>query len=284
MPKLSIYLATAIAIALTSCQQNSSNKPLTVNDPNNPITIKAISYLRSQLNLPANLEIVVESQKANLSNTSDLCQIEAPTQEGLEIVLVTDGLRHILQTNKDASKIEICRSEDAQPQSTNKYIGAGYMLRYPADWQAIDFGLEPSGASTVIFTPNRQINGKSEKSLTKLIKELQESQQVYTIVAKRPVGNQAIADESFSSEIIKDPVIIPFDAKVKGAKSGTKKEFTTAIGNSSSSTNLWLVQALTLETDQFIYLVRQYRPNIQKDDKAAKAAFDQFADGFALIP
>lgn len=60
-------------------------------------------------------------------------------------------MRYTLQTNQDASKIEICRSEDAKPETTGKYTGAGYMLRYPADWKAIDLGLEPSGASTVIL-------------------------------------------------------------------------------------------------------------------------------------
>ena len=268
-----------IAIALVSCQQTQT--PNSTSLIVNPATEKAVSYLRSQLKLAPNAAIAVEAQKPQPASTSDLCQTTAPTQDGFELALIAEDIRYILQTNQDASKIEICRSEDAKPETTGKYTGAGYMLRYPADWKAIDLGLEPSGASTVIFTPSQAIAQGADRN--DLIKKLQQSQQVYTIVSRQPIDNKAIASDG--SENAKDLVTIPFDSKVKGAKSGSKKEFTTAIANSSGSSNStnWKVKVLALETDKFLYTVRYYQPE-SKSAPNSSTAFEQFANSFALIP
>lgn len=278
MPKFQIYIGiAAITGVLVSCQQTPSINPASL--PNsNPVTEKAINYLRSQLNLPMNIAIVAESQKPQPANTSDLCQTSAPTQDGFAIALIAENMRYTLQTNQDASKIEICRSEDAKPETTGKYTGTGYILRYPADWKVIDLGLEASGASTVIFTPSQAIAVGADRK--KLIGILQQTQQVYTIVSRQPINDQAIASDG--SENIKDLVKIPFDPKVKGAKSGSKQEFTTAIANSST---IWKVKVLTLEADKFIYTVRYYQPDSQKVSNGANSlAFEQFANSFALIP
>jgi hypothetical protein len=280
MPKFHAYIGIA-AIALVSCQQTPPNNASA--PANNIATEKAISYLRSQLKLPPTVAIVAESQKPQLANISDLCQTAAPTQAGFEIALVAEDMRYTLQTNQDASKIEICRSEDAKPETTGKYTGAGYMLRYPADWKAIDLGLEPSGASTVIFTPSREIPVGGEKN--DLIKKLQQSQQVYTVVSRQPIDSKAIASDG--SDKAKDLVKIPFDPKVKGAKSGSKEEFTTAIaaGDAPNKSTSWKVKVLTLEADKFIYTVRYYQPDSQNAANSSNSsAFDQFANSFALIP
>ena len=279
MPKFQTYIGI-VAIALVSCQQNPANNPTPAN---NLATDKAISYLRSQLKLSPNIAIAAESQKPQLANISDLCQTAAPTQSGFEIALVAEDLRYILQTNQDASKIEICRSEDAKPETTGKYMGAGYTLRYPADWKAIDLGLEASGASTVIFTPNREINLGTDKN--DLVKKLQQNQQVYTVVSRQPINGNAIASDG--SDKAKNLVNIPFDPKVKGAKSGSKQEFTTAIasGDSANKSTIWKVKVLTLAADKFIYTVRYYQPDLQNASNSPTiSAFDQFANSFALIP
>jgi len=279
MPKFQIYIGiAAIALIVASCQQNSPNaSPSPTTAPTaNPATEKAMSYLRSQLKLSANVEIAAESAKLQPANVTDLCQTVAPTQEGFEIALVAEDTRYILQTNQDASKIEICRSEDAKPETTGKYNGAGYTLRYPTDWKAIDLGLEPSGASTVIFTPSKEVDLAKDNNLEKIIQKLQQSQQVYTIVARQPSDAKAIASDG--SENAKDVATIPFDAKVKGAKSGSKKEFTTAIAS-----NNWKVQVLTLEVDKFIYTVRYYQPAKSDPNSPTAKAFEQFANSFALV-
>ena len=283
MPKSQIYIGiAAIAGLLFSCQQTPT--PSNTQPTANPATKKAISYLRSQLKLSPNIAIVTESQKPQPANISDLCQTAAPSQDGFEIALVAEDIRYTLQTNQDASKIEICRSEDAKPETTGKYTGAGYILRYPADWKAIDLGLESSGASTVIFTPSRDTALGGDKN--DLVKKLQQSQQVYTIVSRQPLDSKAIASDN--SENITDLKEIPFDPKVKGAKSGSKKEFTqkltAAIANSSGNSTIWKVQVLTLEADKFIYTVRYYQPDSQNTTNPNSSAFEQFANSFALIP
>jgi hypothetical protein len=130
----------------------------------------------------------------------------------------------------------------------------------------------------VVFTPSQTIAVGTDSK--KLIGILQQTQQVYTIVSRQPINDQEIASDG--SENAKDLVKTPFDPKVKGAKSGSKKEFTTAIANSST---IWKVKVLTLETDKFIYTVRYYQPDSQKVPNSANSlAFEQFAHSFALIP
>lgn len=281
MQKFHICIGVVAAGLIWGCQQTPSTSP-TAPPTAHPTTEKAINYLRSQLNLSPNVAIAIESQTPQLANISDLCQTSPPTQNGSVIALIAEDTRYILQTNQDASKIEICRSEDAKPETTGKYTGAGYILRYPADWKAIDLGLEPSGASTVIFTPSRDVDLAGDNNLDKLLQKLQQNQQAYTIVARRPIDGKAIASDG--SENAKDLVTLPFDAKVKGAKSGSKKEFTTAIANNSGSPTNWKVKALTLETDKFLYSVRYYQPDSKIDPNSSTSkAFEQFANSFALI-
>ncbi len=287
----------AIAWLLFGCQQISSTGNLSVT------TEKATNYLRSQLNLSTNVSISVESQKPRAANISDLCQTVSPTQDGFEIALIAEDIRYILQTNQDASKIELCRSEDAKPELTTKYNGAGYMLRYPAAWKVIDLGLEPSGASMVIFTPNSEVlksedDSNPEKLGRKLQQKLEQSQQVYAIATRKPIDAKAIAPNTSNaasplndgSETAKDLVITPFDPKIKGAKSVSKKEFTKEfpVANkpeSSSTTSLiWKVKVLTIETDKFIYTIHYYQPSFKNDANIdSTKVFEQFANSFALI-
>jgi|JFJP01.1.fsa_nt_gi hypothetical protein len=283
MSKFQTYIGiTAIALLFVGCQQSNSPASLTVTTvATDKASNAAVSYLRSQLKLSPNVAIVVESQKPQPVNISDLCQTVVPTQEGFEIALIAEDIRYTLQTNQEASKIEICRSEDAKPASTGKYTGAGYTLRYPADWKAIDLGLEPSGASTVIFTPSFEVTGSADNNLDKILQKLQQSQQVYAIVTRQAIDGKAIFDDSVKA---KDLVTIPFDAMIKGAKSGFKKEFTVAIANSSGSPTIWKVKTLALETDKFVYTVRYYQPDSKPDPNSSTSkAFDQFANSFALI-
>lgn len=283
----------AIACLLFGCQQISSTGNVSTS------TEKATNYLRSQLNLSTNVSIVVESQKPQIANISDLCQTATPTQDGFEVVLIAEDIRYILQTNQDASKIELCRSEDAKPELTTKYNGAGYMLRYPTSWKVIDLGLEPSGASMVIFTPSPEalspefLKGEDNSKPAKIQEKLQESQQVYAIVARKPIDGKAIASNNSNSfndgsETAKDLVTIPFDPKIKGAKFGSKKEFTkefreTNTGKLSSNDLVWKVKVLTLGTDQFIYTIHYYQPD-KKNDSNSLNSFEQFANSFALTP
>jgi len=280
MPKFESYIGmiAIAAIALAGCQLNPPPSPTSSATPMAKLVVagkKSADYLRSQLKLPMDVMIVWESEKLQPANINDLCQTTAPTEAGFEFVLVAKDMRYILQTNEDASKIEICRAEDAKAETTMKYTGAGYLLRYPADWKAIDLGLEPSGASTVIFTPSREV--KLDASQNDLVKNLQQKQQVYTVVSRQPIDSKA----NQVSEKIKDRLGIPFDPKVKGAKSGSKQEFTQEFAS------IWKVKVLTLETDKFIYTISYYQPNSQKDSNIPNSnlsVFDQFANSFALIP
>ena len=278
----------AIAWLLFGCQQISSTGNVSTS------TEKATNYLRSQLNLSPNVTISVESQKPQIANVSDLCQTVPPTQDGFEVVLIAEDIRYILQTNQGASKIELCRSEDAKPELTTKYNGAGYMLRYPTSWKVIDLGLEPSGASMVIFTPSSEaLKGEDNSNPAKLEQKLQESQQVYAIVARNPIDDKAIASNNSNyfndgSETAKDLVTIPFNPKIKGAKFGSKKEFTkefreTNTGKLSSNNLVWKVKVLTLGTDQFIHTIHYYQPD-KKNDSNSLNSFEQFANSFALTP
>lgn len=280
MPKI-LFSTAAIAIVLVSCQQNRSNSS-TGNRPDRAIANQAISYLRSELNLSADLAIVAESQKINPANINDLCQAVPPTEEGLEIALVAAGQRYILQANADASKIELCRSEDAQPQTSAKYIGTGYLLRYPSAWQVTDLGLEPTGASTVIFTPTR-LNIQTEQSLDRILQELQQSQQIYTLIAKRAITAQPNNSEIADAEVTQDLITTSLDAQGRGFKSGTKRKFTTNNKDKSGSENIGNVEELILETDQFIYTIRHYQPSLQQNISTTEV-FEQFSDSFTLIP
>ncbi len=282
----------AIACLLFGCQQISSTGNVSTS------TEKVTNYLRSQLNLSTNVSISVESQKPQIANVSDLCQNTTPTQDGFEVVLIAEDIRYILQTNQDASKIELCRSEDAKPELTTKYNGAGYTLRYPAAWKVIDLGLEPSGASVVIFTPNSDVlksedDSNPEKLNQKLLQKLEQSQQVYAIVAKKPIDGKASNNSnSFNdgSETAKDLVTTPFDPKIKGAKSVSKKEFTKALANenklesSSSNSLIWKVKVLTIETDKFMYTIHNYQPHLKNDSNIENPKiFEQFTNSFALV-
>jgi len=285
----------AIAWLLWGCQQISPTGNVSPNVSTS--TEKVTNYLRSQLNLSTNVSIVVESQKPQIANMSDLCQTVPPNQDGFEVILIAEDIRYILQTNQDASKIELCRSEDAKPELTTKYNGAGYMLRYPTSWKVIDLGLEPSGVSIVIFTPSPEalssefLKGENNSKPAKIQEKLQESQQVYAIVVRKPIDSKASNNSnSFNdgSETAKDLVTIPFDPKIKGAKFGSKKEFTKEFrekntGKLSSNDLVWKVKVLTLGTDQFIYTIHYYQPD-KKNDSNSLNSFEQFANSFALTP
>jgi len=282
----------AITSFLFGCQQISSTGNVSTS------TEKVTNYLRSQLNLSTNVTISVESQKTQIANISDLCQNTTPTQDGFEVVLIAEDIRYFLQTNQDASKIEICRSEDAKPELTTKYNGAGYMLRYPAAWKVIDSGLESSGASKVIFTPSPEaLKGEDNLNPVKLQQKLQQSQQVYAIVARKPIDAKASnTSNSFNdgSETAKDLVTTPFDPKIKGAQSVSKKEFTKGFTkgmadankpeNSSNNSLIWKVKVLTIETDKFIYTIHYYQPNLKNDSNIENTkGFEQFANSFSLV-
>ena len=280
MSKPYLHTATSLAIAciLISCQS----------PPANDLTTKVIAYARSQLSLNSSQAVNIESQQPQPVNTSDICQTTEPTQSGFVIKLVTADIRYILHTNADASKIEICGSEDAQPSATGKYTGTGYTLRYPANWQAIDFGLERSGASTVIFTPQLV----SEKPIERLnpetvLQNLQRNLQTHAIIKRIPIAQSSLAKLPEDAKAIGE---VPFDYQVKAAKSGSKMQFTEAIATSNNISNKvtnWQVQALNLETEQFIYTIRYYQPDapdLTKDGSKIPNQFEQFVSSFALIP
>jgi hypothetical protein len=172
------------------------------------------------------------------------------------------------------------------------------MLRYPAAWKVIDLGLEFSGASMVIFTPSPEaLKGEDNLNPTKLQQKLQQSQQVYVIVARKPIdGKASNSSNGFNdgSETAKDLVTTPFDPKIKGAQSVSKKEFTKGFTqgladankpeNSSSNSLIWKIKVLTIETDKFIYTIHYYQPNLKNDSNIEKPKiFEQFANSFALI-
>ena len=112
-------------------------------------------------------------------------------------------------------------------------------------------------------------------------------------MARKPIDGKAIASNNSNSfndisETAKDLVAIPFDPKIKGAKFGSKKEFTkefreTNTGKLSSSNLVWKVKVLTLGTDQFIYTIHYYQPD-KKNDSNSLNSFEQFANSFALTP
>lgn len=276
MSKPYIYTAasTAIACILIGCQS----------PPANDWSAKVITYGRSQLGLNPSQALQIESQQPQTVNTVDICQTTEPTEVGFVVKLLAGDIRYILHTNADASKIEICGSEDAQPAATGKYTGAGYTLRYPANWQVIDFGLERSGASTVIFTP--QLSAESvnpEAALQGLQKQLR----THVIIKRIPLSQ---ADSAKLPEDAQNIGEVPFDYQVKAAKASSKVQFTEAIANSNNGSNNvtnWQVQALTLETEQFIYTIRYYQPDapdLTKDGNKIPNQFEQFVSSFSLIP
>lgn len=248
----------AIAAIIVSCQPNQST---------NRAEDVAINHLRSQLKISAQTAIAIEAKSPLSINVSDLCQTTLPNQDGLKVSLISEDIRYILHVDKDGSRAELCSSEDAKPESTTKYMGTGYSLRYPAQWRAIDLGLENSGVSTVVFTPSRDLGG-GVQDLDKLRQQLRQNQQPYAIVLRQPLNAPAIA--SIPDELGKEAIVTPLDAQVKGAKSANQKEFTS---------DNWQVKILTLTTDQFAYSISYYQPNTAKDTEA----FDQFAQSFALI-
>jgi hypothetical protein len=111
-------------------------------------------------------------------------------------------------------------------------------------------------------------------------------------VARNPIIDAKASNNSNSfndgSETAKDLVTIPFDPKIKGAKFGSKKEFTkefreTNTGKLSSNNLVWKVKVLTLGTDQFIHTIHYYQPD-KKNDSNSLNSFEQFANSFALTP
>ncbi|WP_425217456.1 hypothetical protein [Tumidithrix helvetica] len=245
---------------LTACQSTPTSVP--------PEAIqKAESYLRSQLKLATSVAIATQAQSVQQLSQADLCQTVAPTQTGFEIVLQAESSRYTLHTNQDGSAIELCSSEDAKPDSTNKFSGAGYTLRYPKDWQVQDEGLEASGQNLVRFSsPSSDPNNQSYAIVARIPMDKSDSQSVTALepAAETPKGLKSTA----------------YDVKSKGGKSGSQLEYTQKIANKSGTSANWRVKVLLINVEKFSYRIYSYKP---ESDTSPDKTFDLFVDSFTLI-
>ncbi|AFY69661.1 hypothetical protein Pse7367_1369 [Thalassoporum mexicanum PCC 7367] len=130
----------AICLSLISCQDQSIEK-------------KAERYLRSQLLMPDNVLIELQTKTEQRLNQSDLCQTEPADRNGYQLLFAAEGIGYVVHTSQDASEIELCGSQDLQAKDYLNYVGAGYEVEYPADWLIRDIGLEPDGTNRVYFSP-----------------------------------------------------------------------------------------------------------------------------------
>jgi hypothetical protein len=248
LPKLGFVLCLSI-VGAVACQPT---KPV----PRSVIG-KAESYLRSQLKLTSNT-VTVETQAEQPINKKDLCQTIEPTQAGFEIVLVADGSRYTLHSDRDGNNMEICTAQDADADTFAKYTGAGYTLKYPQSWQVEDEGLEPSGANRVQFMPQDRTQG-------------------YLVVERSPSN---LADKLIATRNFKNFKEEKFDAKPLGAISGHKQEYIQMVVAKSGQQKEWQVKALLLEKDNFVYKVQLF---YSEDGKPLEKDFEQFIREFQLI-
>jgi hypothetical protein len=246
------HVGISTLLVLTACQSKPSGVPTAVIQ-------KAETYLRSQFRLADSVAIAVQSQSVQQFSQTDLCQTGAPSQAGYEIVLVVESSRFTLHTNQAGSAIELCNSEDAKPESTNKFTGAGYTLRYPKDWQVQDQGLEASGQSIVQFSPATSANDPS-----------------YVVVARIPLK----ADSQISSTIDGLDLANTDFYVSKASKSGTQLEYKRKITNKSGVAAVWRVKVLLINVEKFVYQIYSYKP---ESDTSPDKMFELFADSFRLI-
>jgi hypothetical protein len=249
-----LYIGTIAIAVLTACKSTPTSVPPTAIQ-------KAENYLRSQFRLANSVAISTHAQSVQQLSQADLCQTAAPTQTGFEIVLEAEGTRYTLHTNQDGSAIELCSSEDAKPESTNKFSGAGYTLRYPKDWQVTDEGLEASGRNLVRFNP-----------------ALSASDQSYVVVARIPL-DKADSQRLRTVDGL-DLATTDFYVSKASKSSGSQVEYKQKIANKSGVTSVWKVKLLLINIDKFSYHIYSYK---LESDASPDIVFDLFADSFTLM-
>ncbi len=260
-----ISLLFVITLTLTACKQ-----PVEVGENSNAISDKAVVYLRSQLQLPANSTITLKSQSAQTWYQGDLCQITAPTQTGFQVILTANNTRYTLHTNQDASKIEICTAQDETAPATAKYIGAGYTVRYPIEWQVIDEGLKPSGESSVRFTPPNQ-NEQPQQGYVLIRRVPSPTSESLVLPTKSPTTTNLDIKE-FKTE--------PYNVAKLGAKSGIKQTYTQILTDASGNKKNWQVKDLLIRTDEFIYEIQSFQPAA---NTPTDMVFEHFMNSFQFI-
>jgi hypothetical protein len=242
-------LALFVAFSVVACQ------------PTQPVPRKVVekaeAYLRSQLHLASNIAITAEAQSAQQINQSDLCQTSEPSEIGFQVILVADGSRYTLHSDRGGKNVEICMAQDAQPDAVAKYTGAGYTVKYPQSWQVEDEGMEPNGKNRVQFIPLERSQG-------------------YIEVERLP--QQAV--ESDTARNIKEFKEEKFDASTLGATSGRRQEYIEMVVAKSGAQREWQVKALLLKIDNFVYKVKLFR---SEDGSPLEKDFEQFVRDFKLI-
>lgn len=209
------------------------------------------------MHLDRHIAVNTEAQAVQQINQNDLCQTTEPLEMGFQIVLVADGSRYTLHSDRAGNKVEICMAEDAQPDAFTKYTGAGYTAKYPQNWQVTDEGLEPNGTNRVQFTPGDRSQGYIE--VERLPQETTE------LVPAKSIKN-------FKEE--------KFDATPLGASSGSAQEYIELIVAKSGEQREWQVKALKLKNDKFVYKVKLFSP---ESESPLGEDFDRFIREFKLI-
>ncbi len=219
---------------------------------------KAEAYLRSQLKLTSNITVTAEAQTAQSINQDDLCQTIEPTQAGFEIILVAEGSRYKLHSDRGGRNMEICTAQDAEADTFTKYTGAGYTVKYPQSWQVIDEGLESSGVNRVHFMPPDRTQG-------------------YLVVERLP---SKLAAKLTTTKNFKNFKEEEFDAKPLGASSGMKQEYIEMVVEKSGQQKEWQVKVLLLKNENFVYRVQLF---YSEDGTPLEQDFEQFTREFQLI-
>lgn len=249
LPKLGFAICFAI-LGAVACQPTKTVP--------RSVLQKAEAYLRSQLKLADGNTITVETQAEQPINQKDLCQTIEPTQAGFAIVLVAEGSRYTLHSDRVGSNMEICTAQDAEADSFASYIGAGYTVKYPQSWQVIDEGLEPSGINRVHFMSSERSQG-------------------YLVVERFPLQ---LANESIASKNFKNFKQENIDAKLHGAISGNKQEYIEMVVEKSGQKKEWQVKALLLKNENFVYKLQLF---YYEGEKLLEKDFEQFTREFKLI-
>jgi hypothetical protein len=226
------------------------------NIPKNVVE-KAEAYLRSQLQLEPNIAVNTEAQAVRQINQNDPCQIAEPLEMGFQIVLVADGSRYTLHSDRSGNNVEICMAEDAEPDVFAKYTGAGYTVKYPQSWQVIDEGLEPNGNNRVQFKP-------AERS------------QAY-IEVERLSPETAELDTAKNIKNFKEE---KFDATPLGASSGSMQEYIELVVAKSGERQEWQIKALKFKNDKFVYKIKLFS---SENESRLEEDFARFIQEFKLI-
>ncbi|WP_156815378.1 hypothetical protein [Pseudanabaena sp. PCC 6802] len=244
-----LLAAVSISYSAIACQpaQNIPKK----------VVEKAEAYLRSQMHLDRNIPVNTEAQTEQQINQNDLCQTTEPLEIGFQIVLVADGSRYTLHSDRSGNNVEICMAEDAQPDVFAKYTGAGYTVKYPQSWRVTDEGLEPNGTNRVQFMPTDRSLGYIEiDRLNQVNAELDTAKNI----------------KNFKEE--------KFDAIPLETSSGSMQEYVQLVVEKSGEQREWKVKALMFKSDKFVYKIKLLS---SEDESALEKDFEQFVREFRLV-